>query len=134
MKPEGKTMQGKSVTASTHPSSTAGNGRSHKLAASVRSSLGRFLAACEKGDPNAGSVLSARLFADLMVLGEDPQFRAAFEEVLAQSATDGSEGAAHEAAANAEALAAVAPAALWSAVVAIGRLADPKFDSMKPAA
>ena len=127
-------MQGKAVTASTHASSAAGNGRSHKLAASVRSSLGRFLTACEKGDPNAGSVLSARLFADLMVLGEDPQFRAAFEEVLAQSATDGSEGAAPEAAANAEALAAVAPAALWSAIVAIGRLADPRFDSMKPAA
>jgi len=70
----------------------------------------------------------------LMVLAEDPRFHAAFEEVMAQSATDGSEGAAHEAAANAEALAAVAPAALWSAIVAIGRLADPRFDAMKPAA
>ena len=126
-------MQGKVPSTSTHSSSAAA-GRSQKLAISARASLGRFLAACEKGDPNAASVLSARLFADLMVLAEDPRFHAAFEEVMAQSATDGSEGAVHEAAANAEALAGVAPAALWSAVVAIGRLADPRFDAIKPAA
>lgn len=116
------------------PSFPAGAARAapaHARAAAVRRSLGRALAAWDRGAADAAAVASAKLLADLTLLAAEPQFAAVFGAVLSEAGgewvDDADEIVAGDAADGDVAAQghATGPLAAWALLVALGRMTPP---------